>query len=235
MASSPTKMQGLIQGKRKQRDQVVVSCFDLTGTMVKPWAEAGYECHIVDIQHPQKCATEGNVTKWGMDVYEWEPVFFSQHSDKVERVLFASFSPPCTDLAVSGARWFEQKESDNPGTRERAMSLVYWSDRMGKKFGCPYFIENPVSVISSEWRKPDCFFHPYEYGGYVGGSGDGYTKKTCLWTGGQFSLPPKKAIPLDKKTSERIWRMAPSAERQNLRSKTPLGFAQAVFESLILL
>ena len=209
----------------------MISCFDLTGTFVEPWADAGYECHIVDIQHPKKRATEGNVTRWGMDVREWEKTFFSEHANKVERVVFCSFFPPCTDLAVSGARWFQQKELDNPGTRRRAMGLIYWSERMGKKFDCPYFIENPVSVISSEWRKPDFWFHPYEFGAYSGGSDDGYTKKTCLWTGGGFELPEKKAILLDKKTADRIWKMPPSAERQNLRSKTPQGFARAVFET----
>lgn len=167
----------------------------------------------------------------GMDVHEWENVFFRDHADKLSLVRFAAFFPPCTDLAVSGARWFKQKELNNPGTRARAMALVYWSDEMGKKLKCPYFIENPVSVISSEWRTPDFSFHPYQYGGYDGGGDDGYTKKTCLWTGGGFRLPKLKPIDLDPKTADRIHKMPPSAERQNERSKTPLGYAQAIFET----
>jgi hypothetical protein len=46
------------------RKGVIISCFDKTGNMVKPWADAGYECHIVDIQHPPGKTVDGNVVKW---------------------------------------------------------------------------------------------------------------------------------------------------------------------------
>lgn len=199
--------------------------------MVQPWAAAGYECHIVDVQHPERESTAGNVTKWGMDVHEWEEVFFREHPEKAARCVFAAFFPPCTDLAVSGARWFAAKEERAPGTRARAMALVHWADRIGRRLGCPYFVENPVSVISKEWRRPDHMFHPFQYGRYTGGAGDGYSKKTCLWTGGGFKLPNKCPIRLDPLTADRIWRMPPGPERQNERSKTPAGFARAVFET----
>jgi hypothetical protein len=208
---------------------IIFSLFDKTGILVKPWADAGYECHIVDMQHEKQAETIGNITKWGMDVHEWEKMFTEKFPDKLNNAVFAAFFPPCTDLAVSGARWFKHKEDCKPGTRKRAMDLVYWSDSFGKKLKCPYFIENPVSVISSEWRRPNFSFHPYEYGGYEGGADDGYTKKTCLWTGGGFVLPVKKTIKLDPLTSDRIHKMPPSAERQNMRSKTPAGFSAALF------
>lgn len=210
---------------------IIVSCFDLSCTMLRPWTDAGYECHAVDIQHPAGRSIEGNITKWGMDVFEWENIFMREYESRIDEIKLACFFPPCTDLAVSGARWFAKKEADSPGTRERAMSLVYWSDKMGKRFGCPYFIENPVSVISSEWRKCDFSFHPYQFGGYKGGSGDGYTKKTCLWAGGGFILPRIQPIALDPKTKDRIWKMGPGPDRANLRSKTPEGFARAIFEN----
>lgn len=210
--------------------KIVISCFDLSCIMLKPWADAGYECHAVDVQHPPGCTVDGNIIKWGMDVREWEQVFFEQYKDKLQHVVFAVFFPPCTDLATSGACWFASKEAKNPGTRQRAMDLVYWSDKVGKMFECPYFVENPVSVISTEWRKPDYMFHPFMYGGYAGGEHDGYTKKTCLWTGGGFEIPDKKCIPLDPKLANKIRYIGPSAERQNLRSQTPAGFARAIFE-----
>jgi hypothetical protein len=226
------KRKGEYLSAEKGPPPVVISCFDLTGTMVQPWAEAGYECHIVDVQHPERKSTEeGNVTKWGMDVHEWEEFFFREHPEKAARCVFAAFFPPCTDLAVSGARWFAAKEERAPGTRARAMSLVHWADRVGRRLDCPYFIENPVSVISKEWRRPDHVFHPHQFGGYTGGASDGYTKKTCLWTGGGFKLPVQRPVPLDPDTAQRIWRMAPGPARQNERSKTPAGFARAVFET----
>lgn len=210
---------------------VVISCFDFSGIFVKPWADAGFECHIIDTQHKEGEHTDGIITKWGMDVRHWKYIFLAKYPEKVGQIVFAAFFPPCTDLAVSGARWFAQKEEDHPGTRQRAMDLIYWSNLLGNQLACPFFIENPVSVISTEWKKPDYYFHPYEFGGYPGGEKDDYTKKTCLWTGGDFKFPEKRKIKLNARTAERIWRMPPSAERQNERSITPLGFSVAVFEA----
>jgi len=209
--------------------KIVISCFDRTGNMVKPWIDAGYECHIVDTQHPKGKTVDGNLTKWGMDVKEWEKIFFKENPDIKNKIVFASFFPPCTDLAVSGARWFAKKEIKNPGTRKRAMDLIYWSDRCGQKLGCPYFIENPVSVISTEWRKPDFKFHPYEYGGYVSSETDCYPKKTCLLTGCGFEMPKKMEVENNTKLKKMIVNMIPDPERQNKRSATPMGFAYAIF------
>jgi hypothetical protein len=91
------------------------------------------------------------------------------------------------------------------------MDLVYWSDTCGKRLKCPYFIENPVSVISSEWRKPDFIFHPYDYGGYTSRETDGYSKKTCLWTGGGFEMPKKKPVTIHPKLKNKIHYMSPGA------------------------
>ena len=93
----------------------------------------------------------------------------------------------------------------------------------------PYLIENPVSTISTYWRKPDFTFDPCDYAGYPGGENDLYTKKTCLWTGGGFIMPPPKR--LEPVQGSRMHRLPPSPERANLRSATPMGFARAVFEA----
>jgi hypothetical protein len=58
----------------------------------------------------------------------------------------------------------------------------------------PWCIENPVSTLGSYWRKPDFSLHPHEFGGWPGGSGDDYRKRTCLWTGGGFRFPEKREI-----------------------------------------
>ena len=221
-----------------QLPPLVISGFDLTGNMIKSWADAGYECHIIDTQHPPGKTVEGNIIKWGMSVLDWEEMVYDktkddfrpEWADAMKRVVFASFFPPCTDLAVTGARWFERKAAKDPHFQDKALSLVYWADKMGKLFKCPYMIENPVSVISTKWRKPDFTFHPYEFGGYEGGSKDGYPKKTCLWTGGNFVLPPKKAIPKDPKLLDYMWNMPRGPQQANRRSVTPSGFARAVFE-----
>lgn len=83
------------------KEMIVVSCFDLTGNMVKPWADAGFTCFCVDIQHPKGETRQDNIIYVGADMREWLPPF--------RPVAFAAFFPPCTDVAVSGARWFKDK------------------------------------------------------------------------------------------------------------------------------
>lgn len=90
----------------------------------------------------------------------------------------------------------------------------------------PWMLENPVSRLSSLWRKPDHAFHPCDFAGYVEGL-DAYTKKTCLWTGGGFVMPPTMRV--EPSEGSRMHLMPPSEDRANLRSATPEGFARAVF------
>ena len=196
--------------------RIALSLFDLTGNMVKPWAEAGYECICVDIRHGRS-RTEGNITYIGADVMTWLPPRAEYH------IAFAF--PPCTDLAVSGARWFSEK-----GLRVRgeAIALVGRAEEICKWTEVPYLIENPVSILSTHWRKPDERFHPYEYGGYLNPPGDGYSKATCLWTGNGFVMPEPRPVPSE---GSRMHLLPPSDERADIRSATPPGFAQAVFEA----
>jgi len=195
----------------------ILSLCDKTGNMVRPWIEAGHEAVIVDLQHPEGEHVDGPLTRVGENILDYAP-------DGLFDAVFAF--PPCTDLAVSGARHFEAK---GPERRKAAMDLVYRCRDIAEALTRCWFIENPVSVISSEWRPPDWAFHPYEYGGYLKPAGDRYTKKTCLWTGPAFVMPPKR--PVSPTDGSKMHRLPPSPERQNLRSATPMGFARAVFDA----
>lgn len=202
--------------------QVMLSLCDLTTVTAQPWADAGYLCYCIDLQHPAgETEVSENIITVGTDIMEWVPPFGNE-------VVFVASFPPCTDVAVSGARWFKQKGLTG---LIQALRLVDRCRRIAEASGAPWFLENPVSTISSYWRKPDHTFDPYEYGGYKGGNDDAYTKKTCLWTGNDFVMPGKKPIELDPDTHDRIHKMPPGPERANLRSQTPKGFAQAVFEA----
>ena len=111
--------------------------------------------------------------------------------------------------------------------------------------GCPYFVENPVSVLSTKWRKSDYRFHPYEYGGYIPygeaqhplwpeyiAPQDAYPKKTCLWTGNGFVMPTKVPVEPKKGYSKQHLKLGgKSARTKNIRSATPRGFARAVMEA----
>ena len=204
---------------------VVVSLFDVTGKMVRPWLDAGYECWIVDIQHPVAYDT-GGVTSDGR--------LHKVHADLTrpwlcpvdrERIAFVSAFPPCDHLAVSGARWFKGK-----GLRRLATSIEMFATaaEFCEWSRAPYMIENPVSNIASHWRKADHTFSPHQFTGFE--RTDNYTKKTCLWVGGGFVMPEPFVTEGLGAPDDRIHKCPPGPERHNIRSATPLGFARAVFE-----
>lgn len=202
----------------RKRSGCVISLFDHSTIMAEPWAAAGYECFCVDLQHPAGSHQSGNLTRVGADVREWLPPY------REVAALFAF--PPCTDLAVSGARWFKDK---GLGALIRGLQCFDAAVRLAEWTQAPYLIENPVSTVATYWRKPDHMFDPCDYGGYLDPAGDSYTKRTCLWTGNGFRMPVVRRVEPDQ--GSRIWRMSPSEDRARLRSLTPRGFAQAVFEA----
>lgn len=202
---------------------IVLSLYDLSGVMVKPWAEAGFECFIVDIQHPKGCTRHPdmpNVWCWGVDLLTWLPPLDEY------RIAF-SFSP-CDDTAVSGARWFVQKGlvslAHSVEMFARGIDILHWSK-------APWCAEHPVSTISSYFRKADRTFHPWQFDGYTN-EDDNYTKLTNIWHGEGFVWPDIRpsVTPPDPK---RIRDCPSSADRKNIRSKTPDGFARAVFHANI--
>lgn len=197
----------------------ILSLCDRTGNMVAPWAEAGFPCVCVDIQHPPGATLLApNVTAYGGDVLTWSP--------GVERPGIVFAFPPCTHLAKSGARWFASKGL--PPLIE-ALTLVERCRAIAEACGCPWMLENPSGRLSTCWRKPDYSFDPCDFGGYLDPAGDAYTKLTCLWTGGGFVFPEKRRV--DPVEGSKMHRVAPGPRRADIRSETPKGFARAVFEA----
>lgn len=203
----------------------VLALYSKTDTIVRPWLDAGYGAVLVDLQHPEGESllwADGNLTRIGADMLTWVPPKWLAEAD----VAFVAAFPPCDHLAVSGARWFAGK-----GLGKLALSIqlferaAFWCEW----FGAPYLIENPVSTISTYWRKPDHTFDPSDYTGFE--LGDNYTKRTCLWTGNGFVMPPRRAAADLPPPDDRIHKAPPSDERANFRSATPLGFSRAVFEA----
>jgi hypothetical protein len=195
---------------------LVLSLCDRTGNMIRPWAEAGFPCITVDSQ--RNAEEIPNVTRIQNDVRRFLP-------PRVHYAVVFAFTP-CTNLAVSGARWFKEKGlhglTEALEVAEACVRICEWS-------GARWMLENPVSTLASYWRKPDYMFDPYDYGGYLLPGGDAYTKKTCLWTGGGFVMPEKRPVPPTE--GSKMHRISPSPERADKRSETPMGFARAVFEA----
>tara|TARA_Y100000389_G_scaffold134732_1_gene132175 strand:- start:100 stop:828 length:729 start_codon:yes stop_codon:yes gene_type:complete len=228
---------------------IVISLYDFTGEALKPWAEAGYTCHAFDIQHDEAGWVDrfeggGSIRFHKADLHDHKNLnaIHSTFADKP--VVFGMAFPVCTDMAVSGAAHFKRKAEANPSFQDEAVSYAVWCARLFNSLHVPYFVENPVSVLATKWRKPDHSFHPYQYGEYLTDAEavhprwpeyiadrDAYTKKTCLWTGGGFRMPTK--IPTCKPTgySTQHLKLGGKSQRtKDIRSATPRGFAKAVYE-----
>ena len=223
---------------------IVISLYDYTGEALKPWAKAGYTCYAFDIQHPKEGRVHDGICYQYADLHDFNThrEIFNEFNGK--RVIFGMAFPVCTDLAVSGAAHFKRKEEANPGFQDKAVSHAVWCAKMFNELGVPYFIENPVSVLATKWRKPDYSFHPYEYGEYIPDDEaehprwpdyiapkDAYTKKTCLWTSRTFRMPQPKPTQKPNGYSTQHLKLGGKSKRtKDIRSATPRGFATAVYE-----
>ena len=123
--------------------------------------------------------------------------------------------PPCTHLAVSGARWFKEKRAD--GRQQQGIDFFMEFANCGCK---RVAIENPIGIMSTIWRKPDQIIQPWQFG-------HGETKATCLWLKG---LPELKPTNIVSGREQKIWKLPPSKDRSRLRSKTYIGIAKAMAE-----
>ena len=232
----------------------VVSLYDYTGEALRPWATRGYQCFAYDIQHPQSplsCIGQelhpanvqtfpngGNIFYIHADLHNFATLreIEQRHTG---RTVFLSAFPVCTDMAVSGAKHFASKAEVNPEFQNEAATHAVLCSVLADSIGCSWYVENPVSVLSTLWRKPDRTFHPYEFGGYLPADDrhprysdhiaprDAYSKRTCLWTGGGFTMPATK--PVSFGASSQFAKLGgKSAKTKNIRSATPRGFALAV-------
>jgi len=119
--------------------------------------------------------------------------------------------PPCTHLAVSGARWFKDKKVEQAEALEFVRLLL---EAPIKRIA----LENPISIISSQIRKPDQIIQPWQFG-------HGETKATCLWLKNLPKLQPTNIV---EGREQRIWKMPPGKNRWKERSRTFEGIAQAM-------
>lgn len=228
--------------------KTVISLYDYTGQALKPWASAGYQCFAYDIQHNpdfdklEKYEGGGTISYCHADLHDPQShrLIFKKFND--HKVSFGMAFPVCTDMAVSGASWFKKKAKANPSFQDEAVQHAIDCAGLFEDLGCPYFIENPVSVLATKWRKPDYYFHPYEFGGYIRDDEaehplwpdyiaprDAYPKKTCLWTGNRFVMPTKAFVEPENGHSRQHLKLdGKSMKTKNIRSATPRGFAMAV-------
>jgi len=192
--------------------KILVACEESQAVTIE-LRKLGHEAYSCDIQ---ECS--GGHPEWhilGDVVPELE-----KHWDMI--IAF----PPCTDLAVSGAAWFEQKRKDGRQQASIDFFMLFTNANCER-----IAIENPVGIMSSQWRKPDQIIQPYWFG-------DEAQKTTCLWLKGLPKLEPTKMVGKGEfithksgKTKPKwfadAFKLSPS-ERRKVRSKTFDGIAKAM-------
>lgn len=201
--------------------KILVACEESQAVTIE-LRKLGHEAYSCDI-----IPCSGGHPEWHLQVDALELL-------KMRWDMIIAF-PPCTYLTVTGNRWFNV---DKYGER----AIQRGKDReFGKQFFMMFAnancgkiaIENPVGIMSSEWRKPNQLINPWQFG-------DPYEKKTCLWLKGLPKLQPTKIVDIpprkqfDSGKSMPVWYAEawhlPKEERAKLRSKTFPGIARAMAE-----
>ena len=131
--------------------------------------------------------------------------------------------PPCTHLAVSGARWFAAKRADG----RQQMAIDFFMELANANIP-KIAIENPVGIMSTEWRKPDQIIQPWQFGHEA-------TKSTCLWLKGLKKLRPtnivdkgERHVTKSGRSLPKWYNLPPSEDRWKVRSTTFQGIADAM-------
>lgn len=122
--------------------------------------------------------------------------------------------PPCTYLAVSGARWFDKR------AYQQSKAIAFFWEFVSLIDPPRWCVENPISIMSTKYRKPDQIIQPWQFG-------HGETKATCLWLKGLPLLKPTNVV---DGREHRIHKMPPRPDRWRERSRTFPGIAAAMAE-----
>lgn len=187
--------------------RVLVAC-EYSGRVREAFRVLGHDAWSCDLVRPD----DGSEFHYTGDVFNF--------ADKNWDMMIAF--PPCTHLAVSGAKHFAAKRAD--GRQQQGIDFFMAIVELGEKIG-KYAIENPVGIMSTEWRKPDQIIQPWQFG-------DKAQKTTCLWLG---NLPPLKPTEIVDKgefyvspTGKRLPRWYSDNKSAKVRSVTFQGIANAM-------
>ena len=181
--------------------RILVACEE-SQAVCKEMRRLGHEAYSCDI-----IPCSGGHPEWHLQVDALEML-------KMRWDMIIAF-PPCTNLAVSGARYFKEKQAD--GRQQASIEFfMQFANADCKRIA----IENPIGIMSTRYRKPDQIIQPWQFG-------HGETKATCLWLKGLPKLQPTDIV---EGREQRVWKMPPGPERAKLRSVTYLGVARAMAE-----
>ena len=191
-------------------------CCEESQTVCKAFRELGWEAYSCDIEPNSGGHPEWHIQQDVLPLIDGDCSF--KTADGTEHYIEGQWDllichPPCTDLAVSGARWFKEKQADGRQQRSIEFFLKFTTAK------CQHIaIENPIGIMSTHYRKPDQIIQPWQFG-------HGETKATCLWLIGLPCLIPTNIV---DGRDQRIWKLPPTSDRAKLRSKTFPGIAKAM-------
>jgi hypothetical protein len=201
--------------------KVLVACEE-SQTITKEFRTLGYEAYSCDI-----LPCSGGHPEWHIQ----GDAITEAYSGKYNLMIA---HPPCTYLAVSGARWMYNKDgSINQDRFEKQKEALFFVKQLLDAPIKHIAVENPVSVISSQIRKPDDIIQPWQFG-------DKATKTTCLWTKNLPKLSPTNIVDKGERIVFKSGKSHPKwyadvlekaktpKERRTLRSKTFQGIAKAI-------
>lgn len=204
-------------------------CCEESQTVCKAFRELGWEAYSCDIEpesgggHPEWHIQQDVLPLIDGDC-SFKTVDGTEHHIEGQWDLLICH-PPCTDLAVSGARWFKEKQADGRQQRSIEFFLKFTTAK------CQHIaIENPIGIMSTYYRKPDQIIQPWQFG-------EPFEKTTCLWLIGLPSLEPTNIVEFPKrqkcksgKTLPEWYSNAPKKDRGKIRSRTFPGIAKAMAE-----
>lgn len=189
--------------------KVLVACEE-SQEVCKAFRELGHEAYSCDIE---PCS--GGHPEWHLQCDALEML-------KLQWDMIIAH-PPCTHLSSSGARWFPEKRAD--GRQQQGIDFFMSFTRAD----CPHIaVENPVGIMSTQYRKPDQIIQPWMFG-------HPEKKATCLWLKGLPKLEPTNDVSaymrtLPKSRQERLHYLPPGPDRVRIRSRTFPGIAKAMAE-----
>lgn len=197
--------------------KVLIACEE-SQEVCKAFRERGHEAYSADLQECSGGHPEWHIKGDCLSLINGDCTFMTEggqwvHIDGKWDLLIAH--PPCTHLAVSGARWFREKQAD---FRQQKACVFFMQIMLANADRIA--VENPIGIMSNCYRKPDQIIQPWQFG-------HGETKATCLWLKNLPVLLPTEIV---EGREQRIWRLPPSKDRAKLRSRTFPGIARAMGE-----
>lgn len=213
---------------------VLVACEE-SQTVCKAFREKGHNAFSCDIQEESGGHPEWHILGDCLPLLNGNCTFVTRGGSTVTidgRWDLIIAHPPCTRLCSSGQRWlhFGTEEYKEKKAIEQQEGIDFFLKFT--KADCDRIaIENPIGIMSTKYRKPDCIYNPYDF------KGETETKRTCLWLKNLPPLMPTQRLPKEQRT-QGIWKAHfngkcyawNNKETAKLRSRTPVGVAKAMAE-----